>query len=72
MNFVNPVLLIPCAAESSHGLALTLDPRLDKYDLGKFYTQHQQQGDLMVCIQYHESIQRYLLTTRKTSNTIYP
>lgn len=70
-DFVNPVLLIPCAAESSHGLAVTLDPRLDKYDLGKFYTQHQQQGDLMVCIQHHKGMERYLLTTRK-SNIIYP
>ncbi len=63
-DFVNPVLLIPCAAESPQGIAVTLDPRLDKYDLGKFYTQHQQQDNLMVCIQHHDGLERYLLTTR--------
>lgn len=64
-DFIAPVLHIPCAAESPQGLALTLDPIFDKYDLGKFYSQHLQQGDLMVRIQHHENIERYLLTLRK-------
>ena len=68
-DFTNPVLLIPCAAESPQGLALTLDPRYDRYDLGKFYTQHVRQNDLAVCIQHNGSMERYLLTIRKT-NTI--
>ena len=64
-DFVSPVLLIPCAAESPQGLALTLDPRYDRYDLGKFYSQHLQQSDLAICIQHNGNIERYLLTIRK-------
>lgn len=70
-DFVDPVLLIPCAAESAQGIAVTLDPRFDKYDIGKFYAQHLQQGDLMVRIYHNENIERYLLVIRK-SNTINP
>jgi DNA helicase-4 len=66
-DFVNPVLLIPCAAESPQGLALTLDPRYDKYDLGKFYSSHLKQGNLAVCIQKHDRIVRYLLTINNES-----
>ncbi len=64
-DFTNPVLLIPCAAESPQGLALTLDPRYDRYDLGKFYAQHIRQNDLAVCIQHKDRLERYLLTIRR-------
>ena len=64
-DFTSPVLLIPCAAESPQGLALTLDPRYDRYDLGKFYAQHIRQNDLAVCIQHNGRLERYLLTIRK-------
>ena len=64
-DFTSPVLLIPCAAESPQGLALTLDPRYDRYDLGKFYAQHIRQNDLAVCIQHKDRLERYLLTIRR-------
>ena len=63
--FAAPVLLIPCAAHSSCDIAVAIDPRYDRYDLGKFYTQHRRQGDLAVCIQHCGNIQRYLLTVKK-------
>ena len=65
-DFTSPVLLIPCAAESPQGLALTLDPRYDRYDLGKFYAQHIRQNDLAVCIQHKDRLERYLLTIRRS------
>ena len=64
-DYVNPVLLIPCAAESPQGIALTLDPRYDKYDLAKFYTQHLRQGDLAVYIHHREALERCVLTLKK-------
>ena len=70
-HFINQVLLIPCAAESPQGIAIAIDPRYDSYDLAKFYAQHQQQGDLAVCIQRRGNITRYLLTIRKGASVIY-
>ncbi len=70
-HFANQVLLVPCAAESPQGIAIAIDPRYDSYDLAKFYAQHQQQGDLAVCIQRRGNITRYLLTIRKGASVIY-
>lgn len=63
-HFVNQVLLVPCAMQSTQGIALTIDPRYDGYDLAKFYSNHKQQGDLAVCIQHHGAMERYLLTIK--------
>lgn len=64
-QFKDSVLLVPCAAQSQLGLAIAIDPRYDRYDLGKFYSQHLKQGDLAVCIQRSGDIERYLLTIKK-------
>ena len=63
-HFVNQVLLVPCAMQSTQGIALTIDPRYDGYDLAKVYSNHKQQGDLAVCIQHHGAMERYLLTIK--------
>lgn len=63
-QFINNVLLIPCAAHSST-IAVTIDPRYDKYDLSKFYAHHIRQGDLAINIQHRGRIERYLLTAKK-------
>lgn len=64
-HFINQVLLVPCAAESPQGLAITIDPYYDYFDLAKFYSLHMRQGDLAICIQHHGNIERYLLTIKK-------
>ena len=46
----------------NHEKAHSRAPHFDRYDLGKFYSQHLQQSDLAVCIQHHGNLERYLLT----------
>lgn len=63
--FSFPVLLIPCEADKEKILPLAIDPRYDRYDLGKFYWSHLQKEDLAVCIQDNGDIERLLLTINK-------
>lgn len=64
-EFVSPVLLVPCATKSPQGLALTLDPNYDKYDISKFYKEHLMKSDLAVRIYTNGDIERYMLTIQK-------
>lgn len=63
--FMVSVLHIPCASYSSQGMDITLDPRYNLYDIGKFYSLHLHKGDLAVCIQHTGNIERLLLTITK-------
>lgn len=64
-NYTDLVLLIPCAHHSEQGFSVAIDPRYNRYDLAKFYTQHLRQRDLAICIQHHGNLERLLLTIRK-------
>lgn len=62
--FMVSVLHIPCASYSPQGMDITLDPRYNLYDIGKFYSLHLHKGDLAVCIQHTGNIERLLLTIK--------
>lgn len=64
-DYIDSVLLIPCARHSEKGFAVAIDPHYNQYDLSKFYTRHLRQGDLAICIQHHNDMERLLLTIRK-------